>query len=99
MPTRIWEFQLEGIQHLVEINYNIFSGKLVIRADGQYVSSKRVFNLFGYPCEVGINLYKNRFYYCLIVNNEFIDDSRNRVFSKNWGVQKKNKYSPILSFG
>ncbi len=93
MPTRTWEFQLDGNQHIVQFNYNIYSGKLEVWADGQFVSSKRVFDLFGYPCEVGITFYRTRFYYYLIVNNEYIDDARDRIFSKNPDGQKNKLFT------
>lgn len=59
MDTKVWTFNLSDGQHEVELNHGYWSGKRLIKADGQIVEesqklfdagSEHRFDLSGHPC-------------------------------------------------
>jgi hypothetical protein len=63
MPTRIWEFELRGKHHSVELEHTHWTGRRTIRVDGEIIYSSKApidfraedwFNIEGIPCTIRI---------------------------------------------
>jgi hypothetical protein len=63
MPTRVWEFELRGKHHSVELEHTHWTGRRTIKVDGEIIYSSNApldfhaedwFNIDSIPCTIRI---------------------------------------------
>ena len=85
MAKSIWEIDLDGKKHKVELTHGNVTGKIEIYVDGNKIEipkselpkllgsgSRHKFNISGYPCQIAIDLNGSRYVYQLFVDGQLI---------------------------
>lgn len=83
---RVWQFQLDGRRHTVELEHGILSGQLIIRLDGGLLKHGNMlfrtageypFHIGGHTCIVRIRSGIINYQYELMVNGQSVKASHN----------------------
>jgi len=91
MAKSIWEFDLDGTKHKVELTHGNVTGRIDILADGKKIDipkseqpkflesvSNHNFNISGHSCQILIELNGSRYVYQLLVDGQPILKSANQ---------------------
>ena len=82
MAKKIWRFELGDGEHTVELEHGYWSGKRVIRVDGERLErtrrlvdsgSQHAFEIDGHPCAVHIRTNGITFTYDLVVGGRSVE--------------------------
>jgi hypothetical protein len=80
MTEKRWEFELDGVKHIVELEHSPISNKRSIRVDGRLLpmppesqqpkerSGKHAFRVSGHPCEIHLKYANRKFDYNLVLD-------------------------------
>ena len=111
MAKSIWQFDLDGTKHKVELTHGNVTGKIDIHVDGKKIEipkseqpkflesgSKHRFNILGHPCQIVIDLNGSRYVYQLFVDGQPILKSadQNRREQEELNELRSMVVAPLL---